>query len=281
MKRILFVLTVLGFNVLNIQAQNTKGTITFEQKTNMHKIIPAEMQQYVPEYRTSKHLLLFKDSISLYKAAPVDESENAFGGEGGGGRTMVVGGFGGGGGRGFGGGEKYINLNSKIALESMEIGAKDFIIIDTIKALKWKLSAETKEILGYTCKKATATTKQTQRMSIRFGANADTTKKDTITAPKDITVEAWFTDKLTAGIGPDVYIGLPGAVLEINVDNGANVYKAIEISADVKEKEMKKPTKGKQYTKEEFAKMMEERMKNFQPGQGRPGGGMIRMGTPM
>jgi GLPGLI family protein len=63
-------------------------------------------------------------------------------------------------------------------------------IVDSITVLKWEILDETKEILGYSCKKA-----KTQN----YG--------------KDIY--AWFTDEIPISDGPYLYNGLPGLILKI------------------------------------------------------------------
>ena len=51
-----------------IIAQQKEGTILYEKKMNMYKAIQNEqMKAYIPEFRTSKHMLLFSDSISIYR----------------------------------------------------------------------------------------------------------------------------------------------------------------------------------------------------------------------
>ncbi len=47
------------------------GAVIYERKINMHKTIQDEqMKAMIPEFRTSKHMLLFSDSISVYKMVP-------------------------------------------------------------------------------------------------------------------------------------------------------------------------------------------------------------------
>ena len=72
MKRLFFLLT--GFVSLTaLQAQVKQGTIIYERKINMHKTIQDEqMKAMIPEFRTSKHMLLFSDSVSMYKLVPED-----------------------------------------------------------------------------------------------------------------------------------------------------------------------------------------------------------------
>ena len=85
MRKVLLSFTCLsGFLLAN--AQQKEGTIVFERKINMYKTITDEqMRAMMPEFRTSKHMLLFSDSISVYKAIPEDEAPDPFAGGGGGG----------------------------------------------------------------------------------------------------------------------------------------------------------------------------------------------------
>lgn len=70
MKRTFILLT--GLLCLSaLQAQMKAGTVIYERKINMHKTIQDEqMKAMIPEFRTSKHMLLFSDSISVYKMVP-------------------------------------------------------------------------------------------------------------------------------------------------------------------------------------------------------------------
>jgi GLPGLI family protein len=63
-------------------------------------------------------------------------------------------------------------------------------IVDSITALKWEILDESKEILGYSCKKA-----KTQN----YGTD----------------IYAWFTDEIPISDGPSLYNGLPGLILKI------------------------------------------------------------------
>jgi hypothetical protein len=83
MKRLLLLLAI-AICSQTIFAQQKQGTITYERKINMWKRITDEqMRAMIPEYRNSKHILYFSDSVSLYKAVPEDETPDPFGGGGG------------------------------------------------------------------------------------------------------------------------------------------------------------------------------------------------------
>ena len=83
--------------------QLTEGTISYERKMNLHKRLTGDREQmkaFIPEFRTSKHILLFTDSVSVFKGIQEqsNQQERRFeggGGDGGGQRMMFVGGGGG------------------------------------------------------------------------------------------------------------------------------------------------------------------------------------------
>jgi GLPGLI family protein len=273
MKKILFSVCFLGL-FMTIAAQQKVGTVIFERKINMHRIIQDEqMRAMMPEFRTSEHILFFSDSVSVYKLVPEDEAPDPFAGGGGGGPRMMM---------RFGadGGDLYKNFTQSKSIQTSELGGKNFLITDSIRQQPWKLSTETKQILGYNCHKATRKINQPmmgmRRVTMTSGSGAPTvdTSSKNKPAPKEIEVVAWFADEIISPVGPENYGQLPGVILELNIDNGQTVYTAKEVKKTVDAKELKEPKKGKVVTQQEYMKMMQELMSN----QGGPGGpGMMRM----
>lgn len=239
MKKIIFSLTAL-FTATTLLAQLKEGTIIYERKINMHKrLADPQMKAMVPEFRTSKHQLLFSDSISVYKAVPEDNTPDPFANSGGG--TVIS----------FrtDNSEQYRNFSQAKAVESRELGAKTYLIEDTIKQLGWKISDETKTILNHTCKKAIRQNERGQ------------------------TIEAWYAKSIPTPAGPEAFASLPGAVLAVNINDGEIVFNAVSINETVNKKEIKEPVKGKKITRAEYMKLMQDMMGN--PG---PGGRVIRIG---
>ena len=144
---------------------------------------------------------------------------------------------------GNGDNETYRNYASQKSIEQKELGPKKYIIEDTLRKLSWKLSEETVKIKNYTCKKATATTKQ--------GDN----------------VVAWYTEEIPAPFGPEQFGGLPGLVLKVDLADGWVVFTAEDIQPSVDKKLVKAPSNGKKISKQEFQKMMDEA---FGPSNGGP-----------
>lgn len=263
MKRVVFLFT--GMVCLStLKAQVKEGTIVYEQKTNMHKAIQDEqMKAIIPEFRTARFMLLFSDSISVYKTIPEDEAPDPFAGGNGPRVIMRMGG---------GGGDLYKNFSQAKSVQAAEVGGRNFLITDSIRQQPWKLGTETKNILGYTCHKATRKVMQAaggMRRIVMGGGAPDTSSQGRQQA-KEVEIVAWYADDLVSPVGPENYGQLPGVILQLDVDNATNVYTATEIKKTVDLKELKEPKKGKVITRPEFTKMMSEMMSS--------GGGGFRIG---
>lgn len=257
MKKIFYLAGML-LSSAGLFAQIHEGVIVYERKINMHRRIQDEqMKAMIPEFRTTKHQLLFSDSTSVYKAVPEDEMPEA-GSEGGGRVIIRAGGPG-------DNGELYKNFAEGRSIQSMDLGAKTYIIEDSIKQRNWKLTGETKVIMGYTCRKAVSTETMMNGGAIRISfGGPNSNQSDTANRPKpvQVPVEAWYAEGITAPVGPESYGMLPGVILELNVDNGAIVYKATDIKKEVSKKDIKEPKKGKKITRDELMQMQREMMGN-------------------
>jgi GLPGLI family protein len=250
---------------LSVFAQLKEGVVIYERKVNVHRNIQDEqMRAMIPEFRTSKHQLLFSDSSSVYKIVPEDEAPDPFNNEGGGNRMIFR--------MGNDGGEVFRDFTSMRAIEQTDLGAKTFIIEDTMRKRNWKLTDETKTILGYTCRKAVSTeTIMMGAMRVTVGGPGGTQADSSNTPkPQQVPVEAWYAEGINVPAGPDAYGQLPGVILELNIDNGRTIYKALEIKQEVNKKDIREPKKGKRVTREEYRKMQRELM-------GGGGQRMIRM----
>ncbi len=272
-----FVFSLFVFT--NSFAQIKDGSIVYEKKMNMHRRITDEqMRAYIPEFRSSKHILYFSDSISNYK--PLVELESNEGGEGGRmimsmGASMM--------------GETtdlFKNYPKATATNIIEFGSNTYNVTDSIKKQTWVLQNETKNILGYNCKKAVfkqmqQISKQTRKFT-SFSVNGDREiKKDTSFADsakvKEIEIIAWYTNDISCPSGPEEYGGLPGLALMVDIDNGETVYTAIELKKEVSKKELKEPTKGKKISNEDLSKLRKKMMDNMMQSGGGQGGGVIRI----
>ncbi len=279
MKKISIALLVGLFAFVAANAQMKEGKIVYECKINMWIMITdAEMRTRIPEYRTSQFELLFNEQNSLFRSVPDEEAPDPFANSGGG-----------------GGGPRFAfrmpetttftDITAQMQYESRPMFEKTFLIIDSLKPLKWKISEETKTIAKHVCKKATT---MITAQNIRIGGggarnmgrnNGDSTNKpNAAITPKETEVTVWYTEDIIASVGPDNYAGLPGAILEVDVDNGANVTTATEVSTKYPKKELTKPTKGDVMNRAQFQDTMKKLMEDMQRGGGM-GGMRIRVNS--
>ena len=182
-------------------------------------------------------------------------------------------------GRSNGQGSIYKNLKDKEMIEDVEQFSKRFRIVEEMEFPQWEMSGETKQIGQYLCYKATM--EKVDRsidwggIFSRRGSNAkkkDSTKvNQTKEAVKTQTITAWYTPQIPVSAGPEGYWGLPGLILEINAGRTTMLCTEIIINPeDVVE--IKKPSKGKEVSREEYDTMMkvksEELRERFQNSRG-------------
>jgi GLPGLI family protein len=246
------------------QGQQKEGRVLYERTTQMQINFSGgndEMQRMIPRSRTDKFELSFSSNLSLWKAAPQDnEDETLYGPVSDGGgiqiRMMVQG----------ANDVLFNNFDKGTRTEQREMMDKKFIIDDSIKPLKWKMTGETKSVLNHNCMKATAT-QITQRMVM--GMDNGEMKRNEISDTSSII--AWIASDIPVSAGPAEYQGqLPGLILEMDINNGRQTYKALNISSKVDLDSIKEPTGKKHYTPDEFKKermkMMDEMQRNAGPG---------------
>lgn len=238
-KYILAILVCASWSFISNEV--SEGVITYTTKVNMHKRIPAEqeeMKKMIPEFNTSQNLLVFNELSSLYKAVPPDENPfEAQGGPGGG--RMVM--------RMFNQNETYFDRDKEMVILVREFMGKKYLTKNDSKRLPWKLGSDTKEIQGLLCKNAFFTDEN----------------------QREIT--AWYTEELRIPIGPDRFHGLPGLILEVNINEDEMVINVDKMDfRALKKNELKEPKSGQEITDEEYRAMIQEQMEKMgaQGGQG-------------
>jgi GLPGLI family protein len=266
MKRIVtMACALLAITVLN--AQQKEGKVAYERTSQMQMRIQGmndEMERMIPKTRTDKFELVFGNNQSLWKAAEAENDDNNItNGDGGVQVHMFVSGS---------DNVLYNNFGTAKSVEKREMMDKTFIVDDSIRYLKWKMTGETKPILNHNCMKATATS-----VTKRTTMNIDNGKMERKEIDDTANITAWFATDIPVSAGPAEYQGqLPGLILEMDVNNGRQTYKATSIIEKADLSVIKEPTGKKHYTPEEYrkeaAKMMDEMQKNNQGGQR-----MIRM----
>jgi GLPGLI family protein len=249
------------FSISLAQAQQKQGMVIYERVSQIQIRLaggPDGIEHNLPKTRTDKFELTFGNNQSLWKQGEQEEEDApSFGGEG-----MQV--------RMISAGSNdvlYTNLETAKRVEKRELFDKSFIVDDTINVLKWKMTGETKTVLNMPCMKAVAT-----RISTRMMMNMDNGKMERKEVQDTANIIAWFTSSVPVSAGPAEYQGqLPGLILEMDISNGRQTFKAVSISEKADLAAIKEPTGKKHLTAAEFAKerdkMLKEMQENNQGGQ--------------
>lgn len=272
------------FAFTQMQAQKDfQGMAVYESKTQAPKFegmrgnrdITPEMQKSMEE-RMKKMLektfiLNFDKSASIYKEEEKLESP----GQQGSFRVMVSSMMG-------GGGTFYKDVKTKSYTVDKEFMGKEFLVVDSLPKLNWKLEQETKQIGGYNCYKATAVKEPSKTDFRNFRPKKTDDKKDeakktsgetknnfsdNFELPKEVVVTAWYTPEIPVNQGPENYWGLPGLILEIN--DGSTTILCSKVVLNAKDKVDIKPSKkGKVVTQKDYDETVVKKMEEFRDMNG-------------
>jgi GLPGLI family protein len=257
-----FITTFLALMTsLLINAQQKEGKVIYQRTTQMqvHFAGNDQMEQMIPKSRTDKFELTFGNNQSLWKQAEQENNDdNTDINSGGMQIKMVVAGS---------DDVMYCNFDESKKVELRMVMDKKFIVDDSIRPMKWKMSEETKTILNHLCRKATAT-----QYSKRTMMNMNNGQMERKEIEDTSNIVAWFTTDFPVSAGPAEFQGqLPGLILAMDVHDGRQVFQAIDISPKADLASIKEPQGKKHYTPDEYkketTKMMEEMQKNNQGGQ--------------
>ena len=101
----------------------------------------------------------------------------------------------------------YRNFEKDKKIDVIEMLGKTYIIDDSLHAPVWKIGNQIKEVAGYVCMRADT---------------EDPVKKHKITA--------WFAQDIPVSAGPERVNGLPGLILELDVNDGDVVIEAVSVA---------------------------------------------------
>lgn len=297
MKKILIAFVGLFSIALTSQAQKKSGAIQFETAIDPVAMaaergitLSEEMKARMPKNQKANFELLFTATNASYM--PVEDNEDSNGGGGGGMARMMrfAGGAGGQreyfysfadqklvevfdlsdttyvmqskltvaaqpnlnlGGNRQGQGQGGANATAPATTSSIEYlpGEPRFEIVK---------SDETKKIIGFTCNKAIVKTIRKAKVLGEVGEIADETA-------------VWYTTELGFNFSPNPNMWTEGTVLSIETKGSATTAKSIEYR-NVSAKDVTAPKKATPITQAEYVVKMQNMMKRFSGGGGRPGG---------
>jgi GLPGLI family protein len=140
------------------------------------------------------------------------------------------------------------NFEKNTLMEAYEILSKTYIVEDTLIAMEWKIQNDLKEVAGHICMKAFI--------------------EDTLKQQK---IVAWFAQDIPLNAGPERFHGLPGMIMEIDINDGALNIAAnrIDYKKLTTELETPKKLKGKKIKEADYTalikKYIQDRTKEERP----------------
>lgn len=117
---------------------------------------------------------------------------------------------------------------------------ENFLLLDSLHKINWKITADTRVIAGFECRKA-------------VGILFDT-----------VAVFAFYTDEIMVPGGPEGITGLPGMILGVGIPRLHTTWFATQVSLDAKLKSLEPPKKGKKVTRKEMLDTMYRVMKRWE-----------------
>ena len=243
--------------LLPLSASAQHGTVRYEHTEAINFELPdhimemkfdgiEEALEKVPKQRTVEHELVFNSAASLltvleseqpladeatFNLKPEPGIELAFkiGPSGSATRESVA--------------ATYMDFEKGTFSEERTFMGRTFLISGEPETLSWKLPGDEAIVLDYHVLKATATKDST-------------------------TIEAWYAPEIPIAAGPGRYGGLPGLILLLSINDGEEIYTAVEIDLEAAP-EVIPPSKGRKVTQERYDEIKVEKLKELEQQQPR------------
>ena len=210
----------------------THGKIEYEYKINIY----AQMQDFnddgwkdfvkknMPQFKTTYFNLAFDNNKTLYQPGKDNpENNKIWFGQDVADENVI-----------------YSDFDKQQAISQKKVFEKLFLVEDSVRKIKWKITDETRNIAGFECRRANALIMDS------------------------IYVVAFYTDEIVTSGGPESFCGLPGMILGVALPHQHVTWFATKLIADpLKPADFKIPTKGKVATNTSLKETLKESLKDW------------------
>jgi len=242
MKKIFLTLGFFFFTTATLLAQQahfiTGGTIEYEKRTNMYAVIKSSLdpksvydksafesyQNKFPQFKKLKSVLKFGGNKTLFTPATAEENSSQFWYDVFASQPNIT----------------WSDLSKRATVIAKEIYGEELLLTDTMRKIKWKITDETREIAGYTCRRAD-------------GIMMDS-----------IYVVAFYTNKIPVFGGPESFNGLPGMIMYVQLPHDNITWMASKVTEEeVPANTIVAPKKGKPMNRKQLYDAVKVFMKNW------------------
>lgn len=216
----------------------SKGKIEFEKKVNVYKSLDdkfssddgnmdwiKQTEKQFPEWNTTYFNLFFDGDKTLYKPGreitPEKKTPDWFLDPA---QTNTV----------------FCNFNTNQCVSQKAVYESVFLINDSLKKARWKITNDTRDVAGFKCRKATTIIMDS------------------------VFVVAFYTDQITTSGGPESFNNLPGMILGLAVPRLHTTWFATKVElTEPTATDITPPTKGKKATNNDIITKLKSSLKDW------------------
>ncbi|MDB5008497.1 MAG: hypothetical protein JWQ84_1484 [Mucilaginibacter sp.] len=200
----------------------TSGIVEYEKTVNMFALLKKQINkdneaffqpiydQFVknqPQFKKLKSTLNFADTKTLFTPLEEENTSGNFFSD----NAMVT-----------QNNTIFTDLQTKTAVDQKKVFEEIFLLRDSTRNIHWKITDETREIAGFTCRRANAIVMDS------------------------VYVVAFYTDRIPVSGGPESFTGLPGMILGVALPHENITWFATKVTEmPLDTKAMPAPKKGK------------------------------------
>lgn len=238
-KFLIYILPV--FFTGTVTAQQTfivKGKIEFEKRISIHKALDAaaegdenastwitNIKKSVPAFKNLYFDLYFSDKKTLYQPGREDNAPQKV-------PDWLLG--------PANDNTVYSDLEKGESISQKTVYENTFLITDSIRSIKWRITPDTRTIAGIECRKA-------------VGIIMDS-----------VYVIAFYTDQILTTGGPESFGGLPGMILGVAIPRINTTWFATKLELqEVKPEQLVAPKKGKKIDNKALITQLNSSMKDW------------------
>jgi GLPGLI family protein len=219
MKILFTIFLVFSAGMLQAQAPNaiflSQGKVEFEKKLNQYALIESDndnswsdlQKKTLSQFKTTYFDMLFTRTKTLYKPGSREGAGTNMGwfSELPAQENIV-----------------YSDFEQEKSVSQKKVFEQQFLVQDSIRKIRWKLTDETRTIAGFSCRRANAIIMDS------------------------IYVVAFYTDEILTTGGPESFSGLPGMILGVALPHQHVSWFATKVEAvPVTDAQLVPPQKGK------------------------------------
>jgi GLPGLI family protein len=206
----------------------SEGKIEFERKLNLYAQLENDdswsdlQKKTMPQFKTSYFNLVFKKNKTLFKPGRENPDNNKIWQQPA--EENVV----------------YADLGEEKSTSQKKVFEQLFLIQDSVRKIKWKITDETRTIAGLSCRRANALILDS------------------------VYVVAFYTDEILTPGGPESFTGLPGMILGVALPHEHLTWFATRVQAvAVSDADLTAPLKGKKVNYTSLRQTLSESLKDW------------------